>query len=273
MIGGLLDQIQPEASDEEDDEQPEIEFVFEASGGPQEGVAGGGEAVELSACRAVLVCSSGAATAFALSALVLQPVPWRLGFAKGCPTPRAFPPPPKPPRFFTVGGAAGGAAVAVALLEAHVPADLAGAWTEALLAGLGGDAEVLFLDRVFRAGWLTLGGNERPLEPHLCGLWTSAWGCEGPTGLGSCVARLPAPNVVEGLGAALLMQSEAAHRRCLVALALQDGAHLGEGCIRAFAFLAPLLQELGLLPSDWRPPDFSEAVRQVVPPASMSIYA
>jgi len=58
-----------------------------------------------------------------------------------------------------------------------------------------------------------------------------------------------------------------------VALALQDGAHLGEGCVRSFTGLAPLLQELGVLPADWQQPDFRETVRKVIPPMSMSIYA
>mmetsp|Transcript_115589 Transcript_115589/g.338127 ORF Transcript_115589/g.338127 Transcript_115589/m.338127 type:complete len:266 (-) Transcript_115589:82-879(-) len=265
MIGGLLDQIQPDASDEEDDDWQDVDFVLEAAGGPQESA----EDVQPSSCRAVVVCSAGAATAFALGAFALRPVGWRLDFAKERPL-RAFPPPPKPPKFFVAGS--GEKPVAVALLEGPLPADLAGAWAEALLRGLGGAAEVLFLDRVFRAGWLAPGAQERPLEPHLCGLWTAAWGSEGPPGLGS-LARLPAPNCIQGLGGALLTQCEAARGRCLAALALQDGAHLGESCVRAFAGLAPLLQELGLLPKDWSAPDFGETLRQVVPPPSMSIYA
>eukprot|EP00418_Pyrodinium_bahamense_P022557 CAMPEP_0179150244 /NCGR_PEP_ID=MMETSP0796-20121207/72852_1 /TAXON_ID=73915 /ORGANISM="Pyrodinium bahamense, Strain pbaha01" /LENGTH=265 /DNA_ID=CAMNT_0020851193 /DNA_START=20 /DNA_END=817 /DNA_ORIENTATION=+ len=265
MIHGLLDQIQPDASDEEDDEQPETDFVFRASGAAHAG-SEGGDAVDPTSCRAVVVCGPGAATTFALSALPLQPVPWLLALAKEG-TARTFPPPPKPPRFFVV--STGRQPVAVALLEGPVPAYLAGAWAEALLAGFGGAAEVLLLDRVFR---FAPGGRERPLEPHLCGLWTAAWGAEGPPGLGS-LARLPAPNTVEGLGAALLTQCEAERRRCLVALALQDGAHLGEGCVRSFTGLAPLLQELGVLPADWQQPDFRETVRKVIPPMSMSIYA
>uniref|UniRef100_A0A7S1WFC6 Proteasome assembly chaperone 1 n=1 Tax=Alexandrium catenella TaxID=2925 RepID=A0A7S1WFC6_ALECA len=260
MIGGLLDQIQPDASDEEDDEEPDIDFAFEANGA--------GEAA--SSCRAVVVCNPGAATAFALGTLSLEPVAWKLDFVKERPL-RAFPPPPKPPRFYLARGS-NGATVAVAVLEGPIPADLASAWAEALLKGFSADAEVLFLDRVFRAGFCVHGHEERPVEPHLCGLWTAAWGGEGPHSLGS-LARFMAPNVIEGLGAALLTQCEAERRRCLVALTLQDGAHLGISCVRAFSGLAPLLQDIGLLPSDWSPPDYAEVVRQVVPPPSMAIYA
>merc|ERR1712087_644236 len=108
-----------------------------------------------------------------------------------------------------------------------------------------------------------------PQEPHLCGLWTSAWSPEGPGRL----AAYPSPNAVEGVGAALLAECESAQRRCLLALALQDGAHLGEGSLHAFASLTPMLGKLALLPEGAHQPNYSKALRQVVSPLSMSIYA
>merc|ERR1719433_1483433 len=261
MIHGLLDQLQPDASDEEDDDTPDVEFEFRE-----------GEASEAKSsmtpgkCRTLVVCGPGAATAFALGAFSLQPVPWRLDFARGKGPARAFPPPPRPPRFHVPSG---GGATAVAILDGPLPEDLATAWAEALLAGFPEAEEVLYLDRVFRAGWRAACGEERPLEPHLCGLWTAAWGAAGPPG---APAALPAPNIVQGLAAALLTQCEASGRRCLAALALQDGAHLTEGCVRAFTSLGPSLQASGLI-SDSDRPKYNEAVKQVVSPLSMSIYA
>mmetsp|Transcript_74047 Transcript_74047/g.239391 ORF Transcript_74047/g.239391 Transcript_74047/m.239391 type:complete len:266 (+) Transcript_74047:71-868(+) len=265
MIHGLLDQIQPDASDEEDDEQPGANFVFQAN---MEGDSAG--AVSPGDCCAVVVCCPGAASAFALSAFTLQPVPWLLDFAKDGPAPLTFPP-CKPQRFHV--SREGPKPAAVVLLDGPVPAESAAAWAEALLAAFPGASEVIVLDRVFRAGWRTSCGRERPLEPHLCGLWTAAWGAAGPPGSGAALAQLPAPNVVEGLGAALLTECEALGRRCLLALALQDGVHLGESCVRAFAGLTPVLQGVGLLPVSWKEPDYSQGLHQVLPPMSMSIYA
>lgn len=266
MIHGFLDHIEPTVSDDEDDERPDAEFVFSAK---EEGK------VRPEGCTAVLVCGPGAATAYALSALALTPVQWSLEVVKET-VARTFPPPPRSPRFYLAGAAAEGSpSVAVAILDAPVPGDLAAAWSEALLGAFGG-AEVLVLDRIFRAGWRIFGEQVRPQEPHLCGLWTAAWGADGPiggAGASTTLAVLPAPNAVEGLGAALLTQCEAAKRRCLVALALQDGAHLGEGSLRAFESLAPLLQRLGLQQEGAVAPDYREAVRQAVPPPSLSIYA
>jgi hypothetical protein len=87
------------------------------------------------------------------------------------------------------------------------------------------------------------------------------------------LTALPTPNSVEGLGAALLTECEAAQRRCLIALALQDGAHLGEGSVHAFSGLAPLLQKLSLIAEGAKRPDYGAALRQVASPLSMSIYA
>lgn len=263
MIHSFLDQIQPDASDEEDDERPEIQFTF----GSKDASPG----VRPEACQALLVCGAGAATAYAISALALRPVPWTLEVVKETLL-RTFPPPPRSPRFY-VAGAGAAAPVAVALLEGPVPGDLAAAWSEALLGAFTGAAEVLVLDRVFRASWRTAAGSEQPQEPHLCGLWTAAWGADGPPSGAGGLAILPAPNAVEGVAAALLTSCEAEQRKCLVALALQDGAHLGEGSVRAFEALAPLLRRLALLPESGKPPDYREVLRQVVPPPSMSIYA
>lgn len=266
MIHRLLDQIQPDASDDEDGPSSDIDFNFT-------GAADGDVAPEK--CRAVIVCGAGAASAFALSSFPLRPLGWKLEQRKESTASRAFPPPPKTPRFFAVGD--GHALAAVALLDGGVPDDLAMAWAECLLNALPEAQEVVVMDRIFRAEWANV-GRGRPEEPHLCGLWTAGWGSAGPScasGADSSgrLSLLPVPNVVQGLGAALLSQCEAERRRCLVALSLQDGAHLGEGCLRAFEGLAPLLREMGALPPGSKPPNYGEAVRKVVPPASMSIYA
>lgn len=288
MIHSLLDHIQPDASDEDDDERPEPRFALytrEAAPSPmavktqddpaafiRAAVAAvpAATAVQPEACRALVLCGPGAGTAYALCAFELKPMPWTFQADKDTEE-NAFPPPPRSPKFFTaVGpGAAAEAPVAVAFLEAPVAPEFAASWAEAMLEAFSGAVEVVMLDRVFRAGWFAAGGGERPQEPHLCGLWTSAWPLEGP----GRVAAYPSPNAVEGVGAALLTECESAGRRCLVALALQDGAHLGEGSLHAFASLAPLLRRLSLLPEGAQKPNYSVALRQVVPPVSMSIYA
>lgn len=275
MIDGLLDQLQPGCSDEEDDLRPDAEFALRATGAPQGqqgdfGKADGALGVSPESCRSLIICGPGAGSAFALSAFSLQPLPWLLDIVESQAGLRSGLSLPKPPRFFLVGG--GAQEVVVALLEGPVPAEIAGAWVEALLESLGSATEVLFLDRVFRSQWQAVSG-ERPLEPYLCGLWTRAWAAGGPGGDGSALAPLPAPNAVEGLAAALLSHCEAIGKRCLLALTLQDGAHLSEGAVRGFAALSPVLEGIGLLPAGWKSIDYREAVRQVMPPASMSIYA
>lgn len=292
MIHSLLDHIQPDASDEEDDERLEPRFelhVHEAAGSPalapakqQQDIASAiraavsvtpaAGAVRPEACRGLVLCGPGAGVAFALSAFQLRPVPWTFEVAKDQ-RESIFPPPPRSPKFFVAAGAgdATAAPVAVAFLEAPVAPEFASAWAEAMLEAFGGASEVVLLDRVFRAGWFAGGAGERPQEPHLCGLWTSAWGPEGPCG--PRFASLPSPNAAEGVGAAVLAECESACRKCLVALALQDGAHLGEGSLHAFSGLIPLFRRLDLLPEGVQKPKYSEALRQVVPPLSMSIYA
>jgi len=256
MIGSLLDQIQPEASDEEEDERPPLEFALQAAVAESpmllEGAPGAG--VTPGSARAVAVCCAGAGATFARAALALEHTGWSLA-ATGAG--RGFPPPPAPTRLFVAGASA-----LVLVLEGPVPQEAAGAWAEALLGGLGA-AELLVLDALPRAAWRP--AEARPLEPHLCGLWAG----ERVPGL----APLPAPNALPGLAAALLQRCEAQGRRCLVALALQDGTHLGEGCLRAFAGLHPRLSALGLLPAAWRQPDYSEALCHAVPPPCLSIYA
>jgi len=288
MIHSLLDHILPDGSDDEDDERPEPRFALhtrEAVASPaavesqddpaafiRAAVAAvpAATAVRPEACRALVLCGPGAGSAYALSGFQLEPLPWTLQADKDT-AENAFPPPPRSPKFFKAigAGAAAEAPVAVAFLEAQVAPEYAAAWAETILESFSGAVEVVMFDRVFRAGWIASGGGERPQEPHLCGLWTSAWPSEGP----GRVAVYPSPNAVEGIGAALLTECESARRRCLVALALQDGAHLGEGSLHAFASLTPLLRKLGLLPEGALKPNYSGALRQVVPPVSMSIYA
>lgn len=292
MIHSLLDHIIPDASDDEDDERPEPRFELHVGGAAPSLASAPGKkelgiasaisaavaatpapgAVQPEACRALVLCGPGAGVAYALSAFQLSPLPWTFEVAKEL-RESFFPPPPRSPKFFaaTGAGAADAAPVAVVFLDAPIAPDFAAAWAEAMLEAFSGASEVVLLDRVYRAGWFATGAGERPQEPHLCGLWTSAWGPESPCG--PRFASLPSPNSVEGVGASLLAECESARRRCLVALALQDGAHLGEGSLHAFSGLAPLLRRLALLPAGEQKPKYSEALRQVVSPLSMSIYA
>jgi len=43
--------------------------------------------------------------------------------------------------------------------------------------------------------------------------------------------------------------------------------------VRAFERLEPLLKSLGVVPESWERPNYRNAVKQVVPQASMMIYA
>mmetsp|Transcript_456 Transcript_456/g.907 ORF Transcript_456/g.907 Transcript_456/m.907 type:complete len:242 (+) Transcript_456:3-728(+) len=241
MIHGLLDQIQPCVSDDEDD-QPDVEFTLSG--------------YESSDYKTLVICGPGPASAFALQVFALRPLSWCL---KPQDSARAFPPLPKSPKFFEVSDANG---VVVVLLEAPVAAEYAVAWAEKLLLALEG-AQVLVLDRILRSEWCS--PCPRPEEPHLAGLWTS---CSGRAE----IPALPAPNIVQGLAAAVIASCEARSAKCTVALTLQDGAHLSEGCLQGFEVLVPLLQELQVIQS-WQRPNYREAVQKVVPPAAMSIYA
>lgn len=267
MIHSFLDTLAPVESDDEDDDRPDIEFRFAA----RAAVAAAGPDVTPDQCTALILCGPGAATAFASCVFKLVPRAWSLDAVKETVV-RAFPPAPRSPRFCTMQGAGSGP-LAVVLLEGQVPADMSPAWCEALLAAFPGAGEVIMMDRVFRTGWRTACGQERPQEPHLCGLWTAAWGAEGPLGREGALPLLPAPNAVEGLAAALLTTSEASRRRCVVALGLQDGVHMGEGSLRAFERLGPLFSRLGVMPEERPGQGYREALRQAVQPASLSIYA
>merc|ERR1712228_336292 len=126
-----------------------------------------------------------------------------------------------------------------------------------------------------RAEWRGPQGQERPLEPYLCGLWNRNWSDGSEAKDRTCsaeLARLAAPNLLDGLAAALLTHCEADRKKCLVALSVQDGAHMSEGTLRAFAQLAPTFKKCGLLSASWQEPDFKAALKQAVPPMSMSIY-
>ena len=213
MIHGLLDHIQPCVSDDEDD-QPDLEFAFT-----------GTKSLD---CKTLVICGPGPASAFALQVFALQPLSWSFKPKDSC---RAFPPPPKSPSFFQVSDADG---VVVVVLDGPVAAEYATAWADELLLSFEG-AQVLFLDRILRAEWCCP-SCPRPDEPYLAGLWTS---CSGER-----IPALPAPNIVQGLGAAVLACCEAKSTRCTVALTLQDGAHLSEGCLKGYEALVPLLQEL-----------------------------
>lgn len=267
MLESLIDHLNPEGSDEEDDPTPLSEFILDLGkdgDSSSSGYPSSGSNLSPKECRAVIVCAPGPAAVYLQTVLPsLKPMPWSLKVMKE--PERLFPPPPKPVRFLAAGSAK--QAVAVALLEKEIPIDLAYAWSSALLAGFPEASEVIFMDRIFRADWRLVGEQERPHEPNLSGLWTSAWSsapCPGMT-------VLPSPNFLGGLAAALLSQCEAAHRRCLTALALQDGAHAMASSLVGFEVLRPLLSELGL--ECEKSPDFVEAMRQLLPPPSLAIYA
>ncbi|CAE7205637.1 unnamed protein product [Symbiodinium natans] len=234
MIHGLLDQIQACVSDD-DDEQPDVSFVLSG--------------MKDVTCQTLVVCGPGPASAFALQAFNMVPLPLSLESKEDSPL-RPLPP-PRAPRFFK---ASDGAVVAV--LETHVSGEYAAAWAEALLSALGGKPQVVYLDRILRAEWCSF-DRCRPEEPYLAGLWTSAF-----SGSEKAVPVLPAPNFVEGLAAALLSNCEARSWPCLVALALQDGAHMSEGCLHAFEALVPMLLELQVI-SSWQRPKYREALQKV----------
>eukprot|EP00933_Yihiella_yeosuensis_P057569 TRINITY_DN5746_c0_g3_i1.p1 TRINITY_DN5746_c0_g3~~TRINITY_DN5746_c0_g3_i1.p1 ORF type:complete len:259 (+),score=25.26 TRINITY_DN5746_c0_g3_i1:66-842(+) len=258
MIHGLLDQIQPGASDDEDEEGTDLEFVLL-----------GTTERNPSSCKTLVICGPGAATAFALGAVSLQPqLPWQLKPAEDSES--IFPPAPKSPKFFLVSEAED---VVVALLDSLVPADYSLAFGQGLFKAFSGLSQVILLDRLLRSEWSPCDASGyRPQEPYLTGLWTSSWSESDLAG--STVSQLPAPNYVQGLAAALLSCCEVPRMpRCLVVLTLQDGAHLGHGCVQSFEGALPLLKSLKVLPGSWKSPDYREAVRKVVPPSSMSIYA
>eukprot|EP00438_Fugacium_kawagutii_P008024 Skav209175 [mRNA] locus=scaffold1137:462861:463595:- [translate_table: standard] len=244
MIHGLLDQIQPSVSDDEDD-QPDVDFAFEG---------------DRSDCKTLVICGCGPASAFAGEVFALRPLAWTF---KPQDSIRVFPPLPTSPKFCEVADAEG---VVVVLLDAPVAAEYAVAWADGLLRSLDGAhgaPAVLFLDRILRSEWCSC---PRPEEPHLAGLWTS---CSQPFEL---LPALPAPSIVQGLAAAVLASCEARSTKCIVAMTLQDGAHLSERCLQGFEGLVPLLQELQVIQT-WQRPSYREALRKVIPPASMSIYA
>lgn len=270
MLESLLSQLQPEVSDEEDEEAlPAAEFIFELL----EGVETTDSIPLPAACGSIVICSPGAATAFVKTAFSLRPAPWRLTLMKELE--RSFPPAPKPPCFFVAEGS-GESVTAVVLLQNKVPDDLAHAWCEALLAGFAGAREVVLFDSIMSRELQLLAGQQRPQEPYLCGLWTAAWEAAASSRaprLGAAVVPLPCANVLESVAAALLTQCEAAQKPCLAALALQDGAHVVERCLSGFELLCPALMDLGILPPDWQAPNYREALRAVQKPLSMSIYA
>eukprot|EP00929_Paragymnodinium_shiwhaense_P004437 TRINITY_DN105386_c0_g1_i1.p1 TRINITY_DN105386_c0_g1~~TRINITY_DN105386_c0_g1_i1.p1 ORF type:complete len:257 (-),score=50.85 TRINITY_DN105386_c0_g1_i1:148-918(-) len=256
MIHGWLDSADAPPSDDEY-EGGDLEFAFNSSAKAED--------APRSACKTVIVAGPGAPTAFVLSAFgKLQEVSWLFDLAEGQEAPIAPPLPPRPPKFYV----ASEGRVAVVLLDSPVAQELAPAWTEAFLDGFPADATVLFLGHIYRTEFCAIGA-ERPQEPHLCGLWTAA---VAPPAC-NAVAELPVPNVVGGVAAALLTHCEGTKRRCLVALTLQDGAHLGEGCVRAFERLLPFYEEAGLASKDWKAPDYRDALRKVVPQPKMGIYA
>jgi hypothetical protein len=261
MLDALLNDLNPDGSDEEDDPAPLTEFMLAAAEGttkPED-------------CSSVIVCGPGAAGTFIKTMVpALKPVTWRFTVSKE--PERRFPPPPKPPAFFT-SSSSSGKSVAVAILERDIPVDLAYAWVSALRKGFPKSSEIVMLDMITVGEWKTIGEQERPQEPNLFGLWTSAWVSSGEKGSSPCpgISALPSPNFLGGVAAALLSQCEAEQKRGLVALALQDGAHVMASSLVGFEGLRPLLVELGLECA--KSPDFVEALRHVAAPNSRSIYA
>ncbi|CAJ1356508.1 unnamed protein product [Effrenium voratum] len=212
-------------SDDEEDEA-EVDFVFKGEASAK--------------CNTLIICGPGPASAFAQT-MALQPLPWRIEPTEDCWT-KPFPPLPKSPTFFQAS-----AGTVVACLDTPVASEYAVAWAERLLTAIG-SSQVLYLDRILRAEWCSC-SRERPEEPYLAGLWTSSWSGK------ASIPALPAPNVVEGLAAALLTCCEA-RCLCIVALTLQDGAHLSEGCLRGFEAerTEPVLDISFTFPGDTRGP-------------------
>merc|ERR1719203_1250869 len=99
MIHSLLDNILPDVSDDEEDEQPEPEFVFRRKGSTGHHVASAVQAdgaasairsaldevgdVQPEKCKALVLCGPGAGAAFALSTFPLKPVTWSMEVVNG----------------------------------------------------------------------------------------------------------------------------------------------------------------------------------------------
>lgn len=264
MIHGFLAFQEAPISDDEDDDRPDVDFIFR--GHPEDSAT-----LAPANCRALIVCAPGAASSFVKGAFPLRRVAWQFE-TKGEPV-RLIPTPPKTPSFFIIDGAkegSGAEAVVFALLDGFVAPELATAWVETLLESFPSASDVFYLDHIFRNDYRRNADNkERPQEPHLCGLWTHA----RDKAKVEAIAPLPGPNTVEGTAAALLTQCEATRKRCLVALALQDGAHMGAGCLKAFEQLQAVFSGIGLMSEGWRGPDYDDVLRKTVHPPAMSIYA
>lgn len=254
MLETLIDQLNPECSDDEDNTDELTQFTLEVQ-------KDSGCTVTPLDCKAVIVCAAGPASAY-LRALLpsLKPAPWLLKVVKE--PERRFPPPPKPASFLVSGN------VAVACLEKEIASDLTFAWSSALLAGFPEASQVIFMDTICRADWRVTNEQERPQEPHLAGLWSNAYGSEAPC---PSIKVLSSPNFLGGLPAALLSQCEAGNKRCLAALALQDGAHVMASTLVGFEALRPLFVGIGI--ECEKSPDLVKAVETLVSSPSLAIYA
>jgi len=254
MLDALIDQLNPEGSDDEDNPEVLTKFGLEVR-------KDAGFTATPADVSAVIVCSGAPAAAY-LRALApsLRPAPWLLKVVKE--PERIFPPPPKPTNFCTVGS------VAVAFLEQEIVADLSFAWSSALIAGFPKASQIIYMDMICRADWCVTSEQERPQEPHLAGLWSSACGLDAPC---PSLKVLPSPNFLGGVPAALLSQCEAANKQGLAAYALQDGAHCLASSLVGFEALRPLFSRIGL--ECEKAPDFVEAMKTLVPPPGMNIYA
>lgn len=231
MIHGYLDTLEPEESDEEDDPDPLRSFVLDKA------LSSG--ALPASEPSVVIICSTGAASAFLREAVALgKQLPWSL-HESGDSDKYRFPPCPKSPRFFCPEGVD---TCVVVMLEEPVGAEISYAWTAALFEGLGGCPTVVFLDTLLCSAWKSLDDRPRPQEPSLFSLWTSSWKAQQST---QSLTQLPIPNVVEGICAATLTRCEMRGQQCLVALALQDGVHAGSRTLEAFSGLRTVFSQVG----------------------------
>mmetsp|Transcript_51403 Transcript_51403/g.95048 ORF Transcript_51403/g.95048 Transcript_51403/m.95048 type:complete len:260 (-) Transcript_51403:28-807(-) len=259
MLGSLLERLEPALSDDEggDTVAADVNFhILQTDGdtSPAE-------------CNALVVCCHGAAAALAKSGFSLAPAPWLLSpqNSSSWDSQTNYPPLPVATRIYTASSGAAKGKVAVAVLAETLPAEFAVAWSSALLQAFGNVEEVLVLSHMLRSEWRVTPGSERPDEPFLCGLWT-------PSDVVAALPPLPPPNHVEGLPAAILSECTASKRQCVVALTVQDGAHLGETCLQAFERIRPTLVRLGLVDSGQRI-SYRDILASARPPHSMSIYA
>lgn len=263
MIQEYMDTVEPEESDEEDDPEPLRTFRVEVVMDNASRIVGKPNTDP----SIVIICGTGPACAFMTEALTLgKPLPWCLREETDSVKYR-FPPPPKSPRFYSPEGTE---RCVVILLEEPVAVELAHAWTEALFEGLGGCPTVVFLDTLLLSTWKSLDDLQpKPEEPRLFSLHTPSWDAHRSTQ----IEQLPIPNVVEGICAAILTRCHIRGQQCLVALALQDGAHAGSRTLEGFSGLQTVFKDSDIGVPLSAKLDYEAMEKGVREAAGLSIYA